>query len=184
MSAARGAEGERRGGSALISLPPACVRPSRSAPPGRLRSRSRHGFEQAKRPCQILVRHLTEDGVANVLGYPLDLLDRPAPRDVSTRVLARRSAGSSPRSIRPEVSSASSRRTTEDPIERQRGGQLILPHGRLRSRDPKQRQPCRFGQAVSLQTPIDRAPPFARHMGDERSESIQGVFCGQSASAP
>jgi len=30
-----------------------------------------------------------------------------------------------------------------------------------------------------VQTPVDRAPPFASDMGDERSETSAGVFCSK-----
>ena len=58
-----------------------------------------HGFEQAKRTRQILVRHLAEDEVANVLGYALDLIDRPAPARREHQAL-RAPVGAGPRIAR------------------------------------------------------------------------------------
>ena len=152
---------------------------------GRFRSRIREAqepvpdrFEQVKRTRQILVRDLAEDDVANVLGYTLDLIHGPASARRQDKAL-RAPVGAVLASfdearIFKRVEQANDR----GPIERQGGGQLILPHRRFGPRDPEQGQPGRFRQPIDLQTPVDRAPPFARHMGDERREPSAGVFSG------
>ena len=73
-------EPERNGASADEFHRPAvavCVRWWRSASSGKAQKPIPDRFEQAKRARQILVRHLAEDEVANVLGYKLDLIDGP-----------------------------------------------------------------------------------------------------------
>ena len=136
-----------------------------------------HGFEQAKRTRQILIRHLAEDEVANVLRYALDLIDCPTSARRQHKALRAPVSGVlaslDEARIFERVEQANDRR----PIERQGSGQLILPHRSFGPRDPKQGQPGRFRQPIDLQTPVDRTPPFARDMGDERRESSSGVFC-------
>ena len=111
----------------FIGPPSVCV--------GRVRFRFReaqepvpHGFEQAKRTRQIVIRHLAEDEVANVLGYALDLIDRPAPARRERQALRAPVSGVlaslDEAGIFKRVEQANDRR----PIERQGSGQLILPH--------------------------------------------------------
>ena len=136
------------------------------------------GFEQAKRTRQVLARRLAEDEVANVLGYALDLIDRPTSARREHEAL-RAAVGAVLASL-DEAGTFERVEQTNDrrPIERQGSGQLILPHRSFGPRDPKQGQPRRFRQPIDLQTRVDRTPPFARNIGDERSESSASVFCG------
>jgi hypothetical protein len=84
----------------------------------RIRKRSEpisYGIEQTERTRQILVRHLAEDKVANVLGHSLDLIDRPTSARREHEALRASIGLSSHRSTRPEFSRASSSRTTDEP---------------------------------------------------------------------
>ena len=117
--------------------------------------------------------------VANFLGYALDLINGPA----SAR--GQREAFRAPVGV--VLASLDEARMfkrieqTNDrgSVERQGSGQFVLPHRRLGPRDPKQRQPRRLRQPIGLQAPVDRAPPLARHVGDERRQPGAGVFWGK-----
>ena len=105
------------------------------------------------------VRHLAENEVANVLGYALDLIDRPASArrehealrpPVSAVLASLDEAG-----VFKRIEQANDRR----PIERQGSRQLILPHRSFGPRDPKQGQPGCLGQPIACK----RASTARRH---------------------
>ena len=133
-------------------------------------------FEQAKRARQVLVRDLVEDDVANFEGYALDLIDCPTSARRQDKAL--RAAIGAVLAALDEARIFERVEQTDErgSIERQGSGQLILPHRRFGPRDPKQGQPRRLCQPIDLQTAVDRAAPFPRHMGDERRQSSACVF--------
>jgi hypothetical protein len=116
-----------------------------------------------------------EGGGAQLAGDILHLPDRGAAR-------RRQVDGADPavRSLLPPLDEAGGLQPVEQAddggaVQRQRGGEVLLPHRRRRAGEVEQRQPGGLGQAEGLEPGIHGAPPLPGGTADEAAEGVAEV---------
>ncbi len=135
--------------------------------------------ERSQRDGEIFVRDLPKNEAAHLPRYGLDLLDgvSPCPRQ-------RQAFGAAIGFVLAPLDEFRLLQRIKQThhrgaVERERRSQLVLPHRRRRAEDADERQPCRLGEPVGLQPPVERAPPFAGEVRDEGREARSGILRGE-----